>query len=96
MPELSDHWRGILTSRSTDDGKTWDEPVIHSRYGHVHEHLLPLPDGRVLMTFAARIGELEGRTYHGIEAVLTGGAVRQSVDQHCLISVEEMRKRVFA
>ena len=44
---------------------------MHSQYGHVHTHLLCLPDGRVLMTFAARIGELEGRTYHGIEAVLS-------------------------
>ncbi len=32
----------------------------------------------------------------GIEAVLTGVAVRQSVDEHRIISVEEMRQRVFA
>lgn len=31
----------------------------------------------------------------GIEAVLTGAAVRQSVDEHRIISVREMRERVF-
>ena len=71
IPELSDAWRGISTSRSSDDGQTWEEPVVHSRYGHVHTHLAPLADGRILMTFAARIGELEGRSYHGIEAVIS-------------------------
>jgi len=38
IPELSDHWRGILTSHSTDDGRTWAEPTVHSLYGHVHTH----------------------------------------------------------
>jgi len=67
----SDHWRGICTSHSTDDGKNWSEPDVHFQYGHVHMSLLPLTDGRILMTYAARIGELEGRTYHGIEAVMS-------------------------
>jgi hypothetical protein len=67
----SDHWRGFLTSRSSDNGKTWSEPDLHFLYGHVHTHLLNLPDGRILLTYAARIGELEKRTYHGVEAVVS-------------------------
>ena len=31
----------------------------------------------------------------GIEAVLTGTAVRQSVAEHRVISVDQMRKKVF-
>ena len=69
----TDAWRAISTSISTDDGKTWSQPVLHSPlgYGLVHMSLLPLPDGRILMTYAARVGELDGRVYHGIEAVLS-------------------------
>lgn len=44
---------------------------MHSLYGHVHSSLLTFPDGRILMTYAARIGELEGRLYHGHEAVFS-------------------------
>ena len=71
IPSPSDHWRSILTARSTDDGETWTTPDVHSLYGHVHHSLLTLPDGRILMTFAARLGELDGRLYHGHEAVLS-------------------------
>ena len=71
IPEPNDHWRAIITSWSADDGKTWAEPAVHFLYGYVHHSFLNLPDGRILMTYAARIGELEGRTYHGIEAVMS-------------------------
>lgn len=71
MPSSSDHWRGLSTTRSADNGKTWTAPDIHFRYGHHHQSLQVFPDGRILMTYAARVGELEGRTYHGIEAVLS-------------------------
>ena len=69
----TDAWRAISTSVSTDDGKTWSKPALHSPlgYGLVHMSLLPLPDGRILMTYAARVGELDGRVYHGVEAVLS-------------------------
>ena len=30
-----------------------------------------LKDGRLLLTYAARMGELDGRIYHGIEAVVS-------------------------
>jgi hypothetical protein len=71
IPAPSDHWRGILTARSTDDGRTWTRPDVHSLYGHVHHSLMTFPDGRILMTYAARIGELDGKTYHGHEAVFS-------------------------
>ena len=71
IPAPSDHWRGIVTARSTDNGKTWTRPQVHSLYGHVHHTLLTLPDGRILMTYAARLGELDGKLYHGHEAVIS-------------------------
>lgn len=71
IPAPSDHWRSIVTAYSTDDGRTWSEPAVHSLYGHVHHSLVTFPDGRILMTYAARIGELDGRLYHGHEAVFS-------------------------
>lgn len=44
---------------------------MHTLYGHVHHSLLAFPDGRILMTYAARIGELDGQLYHGHEAVFS-------------------------
>lgn len=71
VPAPSDHWDGIMTTRSLDNGKTWSEPARHFKYGYMHTHLLPLPDGRIVLTYAARIGELDGMNYHGIEAVVS-------------------------
>ena len=71
IPAPSDHWRSLVTAYSTDDGKTWSEPAIHSLYGHVHHSLITFPDGRILMTYAARLGELDGCLYHGHEAVFS-------------------------
>ena len=71
IPTPFDGWRAVVTMRSSDDGRTWSKPDIHSLYGHVHHSLLTLPDGRILMTYAARIGELDGRLYRGFEAVLS-------------------------
>lgn len=71
VPVHSDHWRGITTSRSADDGKTWSDPDHHLLFGYVHSTLRTLSDGRILMTYASRIGELDGMNYHGIEAVIS-------------------------
>jgi hypothetical protein len=71
VPAPSDHWDGIATTRSIDNGKSWSEPTHHFNYGYMHTHLLALSDGRILMTYAARIGELDGMNYHGIEAVVS-------------------------
>lgn len=68
---MSDQWEGLSTSRSPDNGKTWSPPAIHNLYGHHHMNFLTLPGGRILMTYAARIGELDGMTYHGVEAVVS-------------------------
>ncbi|MCP4817383.1 MAG: hypothetical protein GY888_33110, partial [Planctomycetaceae bacterium] len=67
FPSFSDHWRRITTARSSDEGKTWTDHQVHFRYGKVHTDLITLKDGRILMTYAARMGELEGKVYHGIE-----------------------------
>ena len=70
-PEYSDHWRRLSTARSTDNGKTWTDHQIHFKYGKVHSDLIVLKDGRLLLTYAARLGELDGHVYHGIEAVIS-------------------------
>ena len=67
----SDHWSGLISTRSADNGLTWSEPTVETLYGHVHQSLLRLADGRLLMTYGARIGELDGRDYQGIEAVIS-------------------------
>jgi len=71
FPSFSDHWRRITTARSMDEGKTWTDHQVHFKYGKVHTDLITLKDGRILMTYAARMGELEGKVYHGIEAVIS-------------------------
>ena len=70
-PEFSDHWRRLTTTRSTDEGKTWTDHQVHFKYGKVHSDLIRLKDGRLLMTYAARMGEIDGHIYHGIEAVIS-------------------------
>ncbi len=67
MPSTCDHWRRITTARSVDDGLTWTDHQVHFDYGKVHSGLVTLRNGDILMTYAARMGEL----YHGIEAVLS-------------------------
>jgi hypothetical protein len=71
VPIDTDHWMGLATSVSSDNGRTWSEPARHFLYGAHHSNLATLPDGHILMTYAARMGELDGMTYHGVEAVLS-------------------------
>ena len=71
-PSYTDHWRRLTTARSTDDGRTWTHRQVHFKYGKVHSDLVKLKDGRLLLTYAARMGELDGMIYHGIEAVISG------------------------
>lgn len=71
LPSHSDHWRRITTARSMDEGKTWTDRQVHFQYGKVHSKLLTLNNGDILLTYAARMGELDGEMYHGIEAVLS-------------------------
>ena len=67
----ADKWRGLVTATSSDNGATWSMPKVHSLYAHVHSSLLLLPDGRLMMTYAARVGEIDGVLYHGHEAVIS-------------------------
>ncbi len=71
MIGYNDHWRRITTARTMDDGKTWTDHQVHFRWGKTHNEMITLPNGDILLTYAARIGELDGRAYHGIEAVLS-------------------------
>ena len=71
VPAENDGWRNIVTSYSSDEGKTWAQPQAFFRFGRVHANITVLPDGRLLMTHAARIGELDQRIYGGVEAVLS-------------------------
>ena len=64
-------WRRLTTARSVDNGLTWEHHQVHFDFGKVHSGLVTLRDGRILMTYAARMGEVEGEMYHGIEAVLS-------------------------
>ena len=57
-----DGWARII--RSPDRGKTW-EPVITTPVWGYPQHLLPLRDGRLLMTYGYR------RPPHGVRACLS-------------------------
>ena len=54
-----------------DNGHSWTDQQVHFKYGKVHTKLLTLQNGDILMTYAVRMGELDGEMYHGIEAVLS-------------------------
>ena len=71
LPSYSDHWRRITTARSIDDGHTWKDKHVYFKYGKTHSELLTLPNGDILLTYAVRMGELDGKIYHGIEAVFS-------------------------
>ena len=71
IPAKNDGWRNIVTSYSSDEGKTWAQPQAYFLFGRVHANITTLADGRLLMTHAARVGELDGRIYGGVEAVVS-------------------------
>ena len=70
-PKYNDHWRRIRTARWTDGGKTWTDMQVYFKYGKVRSDLLTRPNGDIVNTYATRIGKLDGRVYHGIEAVVS-------------------------
>jgi len=67
----SDHWQRIATARSMDNGLTWTDYQVHFDYGRVHTDLITLANGDVMLTYASRIGDIDGEKYHGVEAVLS-------------------------
>jgi sialidase-1 len=50
----------VATSRSTDGGKTWSAPSVVTPANVHPADLLPLPDGRVLLTCGYRVGPTFG------------------------------------
>ena len=71
MVGYNDSWRRLTTARTTDGGRTWTDYQVHFRFGKTHSELITLPNGDILLTYAARIAELDGRIYRGIEAVIS-------------------------
>ncbi len=70
-PIPSDHFMGLATTVSKDNGKTWSLPVQHFLYGRMHSSLLLLHNGDILMTYGVRVGQLDGQVFHGVEAVVS-------------------------
>jgi len=48
-----------------------EDKHVYFKYGKTHSELLTLPNGDILLTYAIRMGELDGKIYHGIEAVFS-------------------------
>ena len=63
----------LLIMSSACDSSAKDNPFSSEVLAEFDEPwaLAFLPDGRLLMTHAARIGELDGRIYRGYEAVVS-------------------------
>ena len=72
LPEPdSDHRQRIATARSMDNGLTWTDYQIHFDYGRMHTDLITLANGDIMMTYASRMGDIDGEMFHGVEAVLS-------------------------
>ncbi|MDD2456546.1 MAG: sialidase family protein [Kiritimatiellae bacterium] len=54
-PAVKEEWLGYYTARSTDGGKTWEDPV--RTYGSANHGPIVLKDGRLLMVGRCRIGD---------------------------------------
>jgi hypothetical protein len=73
QPE-SDHYSGLVTSVSSDDGQTWTEPKILYRFGRHHPSMAVLPTGEIALIYVVRKGypiHPSGHDQYGIEAVLS-------------------------
>ncbi len=69
-----DHWEGLGTCRSEDDGCTWSQVDRLYDYGRHHPSLVLMPDGRIVMTYVVRVGyprDPEGFPQFGIEAIIS-------------------------
>jgi hypothetical protein len=69
-----DHYSGLATSVSHDDGRTWSELNRRYEFGRHHPSFAVLPSGDVLMVYVVRRGypaDPEGFPQFGIEAVLS-------------------------
>lgn len=55
VPMLNDSEMGMTTITSKD-GKHWSTPIVHSLSGEVHDNLIRLKNGKLLLTYARRLG----------------------------------------
>ena len=67
-PETRKYWLGNWTRRSTDNGKTWEEPVKQN--GTAPHGPIELADGRLLYVGT---GNLNGNKVNSVEESLDGG-----------------------
>ncbi len=69
-----DHYEGLGTCISEDDGMTWSPVDRLYDYGRHHPCLVLMPDGSIVMTYVVRAGyprNAEGFMQFGIEAVIS-------------------------
>lgn len=69
-----DHWEGLGTCRSEDDGVTWSQVDRLYDLGRHHPSLVLMPGGEILMTYVVRVGyprDADGFPQFGIEAVIS-------------------------
>lgn len=69
-----DHYSGLGMSISSDEGKTWPDLQMLYEWGRHHPSMLLLPDGRIVMTYAVRLGypnTPDGFQQFGVEAVVS-------------------------
>ena len=69
-----DHFEGLGTSHSRDDGRTWSTVQKLYDYGRHHPSLVLMPDRNIVMTYVVRLGYVDdssGFPQFGIEAVVS-------------------------
>ena len=69
-----DHYEGLGVSISKDNGKTWSKITKLFDWGRHHSSMVVLPNGDIVMTYAARKGYTntpEGYPQFGVEAIIS-------------------------
>ena len=69
-----DHYGGLASSISKDQGRTWSDLKPLYEWGRHHPSLVLLPRGRILMTYVVRLGypdNAQGFPQFGVEAVIS-------------------------
>ena len=73
-PLQFDHYSGLGVSFSKDQGKTWSGLKELYEWGRHHPSMVLLPDKRILMTYAVRLGypnNAQGFPQFGVEAMIS-------------------------
>ena len=69
-----DHYEGLGVSISQDEGRTWSNVEKLYDWGRHHFSMVLIPNGDIVMTYAARMGYVEtpeGYPQFGVEAVVS-------------------------